>query len=264
MIKQIKCPGCGLCVQECILQPDAISKTDDGVEIDLDKCIKCGHCVAVCPHDCMDNPLSPAQELVGQPLPAQQAVHFLRTARSVRYYKQELVPRETLTQLLNIGRYPQTGENTQGISYLVVSGREKLSKLNELYCEIAQSIPGDFPGYAEVKHTIWLQEHYGHDALFYNCSQLILAVSGRELRSWQKNAYFSLTFIALLAPSMGLGTCWVGLLEFLACHPDYMDWFARLLELPEDKRICGCMLVGYPAVHFRRLVERNPLEVEWR
>ena len=63
---------------------------------------------------------------------------------------------------------------------------------------------------------------------------------------------------------MGLGTCWVGLLEFLACHSDYMDQFARLLELPEDKRICGCMLVGYPAVHFRRLVERNPLEVEWR
>lgn len=264
MLKQIKCPGCGLCIQECFLQPNAISKTPNGVEINLDKCIRCGHCVAICPHDCMDNPLSPKQEPVRTPLPVKQAVHFLRTARSIRYYKQELVPRETLAQLLNIGRYPQTGENAQGISYLVVNGREKLHEINELYCRIAQDIPESFPGYKEVKHTVWLQQHYGYDALFYDCSQLILAISDKDLRSWQKNAYFSLTFIALLAPSMGLGTCWLGLLEFLACHPDYMELFAQLVDLPKGKRICGCMLVGYPAVHFRRLVERNPLEIEWR
>lgn len=264
MIKQIQCPGCGLCINECVLQPDAITRTAGGVAIDLEKCIRCGHCVAICPHDRMDNPLSPAQELVGDPLPADQAARFLRTARSIRYYKPELVPRERLAELLNIGRYPQTGENAQGISYLVVSGREKLEEINRLYCRLAEEITPDFPGYEEVRHTVWLQQQDGRDALFYNCPQLIMAISDRDLRSWQKNAYFSLTFISLLAPSLGLGTCWVGLLEFLACHPAYMDQFARLVDLPEGKRICGCMLVGYPAIRFRRLVERDPLKIEWR
>lgn len=264
MIKEIACPQCGLCINECVLQEDAIRRTEKGVAIDLDKCIRCGHCAAICPNGCMDNPLSPAQEPVGQLLSPEDALRFLRTARSVRYYRPELVPRETLERLLNAGRYPQTGENAQGISYLVVSGREKLDELNRLYCRLAKEVPEDFPGYDKIQHTIWLQEKYGHDALFYDCSQLIMAISDENLECWQQNAQFSLTFVSLLAPTLGLGTCWVGLLEFLACHQPYMEHFARAVELPAGKRICACMLVGKPAIQFKRLVERNPLQVEWR
>lgn len=264
MLQQIHCPGCGLCINECFLQPNAISRTPDGVAVDLEKCVRCGHCVAICPHDRMDNPLSPRQELVGTPLDAEQAVHFLRTARSVRYYRPELVPREKLTELLNIGRYPQTGENAQGISYVVVSGKDKLAQINRLYCRLAREIPASFPEYDKIQNTVRLQEQYGYDALFYDCSQLILAACDRDFVDGEKNAQFSLTFIALLAPSLGLGTCWVGLLEFLACHPDYTEQFARLVDFPADKRICGCMMVGYPSIRFRRLVERDPLQVYWR
>ena len=106
MIQTIRCPQCGLCINECILQEDAIQRVEGGVAVDLEKCIRCGHCVAICPHDCMENPLSPTQQPVGEVLPPEEAARFLRTARSVRYYKNELVPRETLEQLLNIGRYP--------------------------------------------------------------------------------------------------------------------------------------------------------------
>ncbi|MCD8077345.1 MAG: nitroreductase family protein, partial [Lachnospiraceae bacterium] len=241
-----------------------IQLTDHGVAIDLSKCVRCGHCVSVCPGGHMENPLSPRQEPVGTPLPPAQAVQFLRTPRSVRYYREELVPREKLAELLDIGRYPQTGENSQGIRYLVVSGREKLDELNHLYCRLAREIPEDFPGYYKIQHTVHLQETYGHDALFYNSQHLILAISDESLETWRQNAQFSLTFISLLAPSLGLGTCWVGLLEFLACFHPYMEEFAEAVHLPTGTRICGCMLVGYPDVQFRRLVERDPLQIEWR
>ena len=264
MIHPISCPGCGLCIKECILQNDAIHYTETGVAIDLDKCVRCGHCTAICPNDCMTNPLSPPQELIESILPADQAVKFLRTPRSIRYYQNRLVPKEVLQKLLDIGRYPQTGENSQGISYLVISGREKLDKLNQLYCKLAAEIPEDFPGYDKIQNTVQLQKKYGHDALFYNGSQLILALSSPQLETWRENAQFSLPFISLLAPSLGLGTCWIGLLEFLACHEPYMQYFSDLIQLPPDKRICACMLVGYPAVKFRRLVARDPLLVEWR
>ena len=68
----------------------------------------------------------------------------------------------------------------------------------------------------------------------------------------------------LAATAEGLGTCWIGLLEFLICHEAYRDRFASLIDIPADKKVCGCMITGYPAVHFRRLVERAPLQVEWR
>lgn len=264
MFRDITCPQCGLCIKECILQNDAIKATSTGVEIDLSLCISCGHCTAVCPTDCMDNPLAPREDLIESILSPEAAERFLRTPRSVRYYEDRPVDKATLLQLLNIGRYPQTGENSQGIGYIVVSGRDKLKKINDLYCEIFRELPKDDPAYPYVEHTVWLQEHYGHDALFYNAQHLILAISDKEFSRGSKNAQFSLTFISLLAPSLGLGTCWIGLLEFLICHEAYRDRFASLIDIPADKKICGCMITGYPAVHFRRLVERAPLQVEWR
>lgn len=264
MNQEITCRRCGLCIKECVLQNDAIKMTPTGVQINLDLCISCGHCAAVCPTDNMDNPLAPREELVGEPLSPEIAEHFLRTPRSVRYYEDRPVKEETLLRLLNIGRYPQTGENSQGIGYIVVSGRDKLKKINDLYCEIFQELPQDDPAYSFVEHTVWLQNHYGHDALFYNAQHLILAVSDKNFSLGEKNAQFSLTFISLLAPSLGLGTCWIGLLEFLICHKDYRDRFAKLIDIPSDKKVCACMITGYPAVHFRRLVERAPLQVEWK
>lgn len=264
MIQKIQCPQCQLCINECILQNDAIRPVNGGVEINLEKCIRCGHCEAICPHDLMENPLSPKQEPVGELLPPAQAIRFLRTPRSVRYYRQELIPQDVLSELINIGRYPQTGENSQGIEYLVVSGKEKLAELNRLYCRLAKEIPTSFPDYEKIQNTVRMQEVYGHDALFYDASQMLFAISDESLETWEKNAQFSLTFISLLAPSMGIGTCWVGLLEFLACRQPYMKEFARLIDLPAGKRICACMLVGYPAVQFRRLVERDPLKIYWR
>ena len=263
-IHHVTCPGCGLCINECTVQWDCISRTEDGVCIDLDRCIRCGHCVAICPHDRMDNPLSPKQERLGPALPAEEAERFLRRARSVRFYQDRPVPQELLERLVNIGRYAQTPENTQGIGYIVVSGKEKLAAITQWYRELAKTVPEDFPGYKEIRNTVYMQDTYGHDALFYDAQHLIVAISDRELGTWQANAQFALTFIALLAPSLGLGTCWIGLLEFVACHEPYMAEFGKLIGLPEGKRVCGCMMAGYPRITWQRLVERDPLEVYWR
>ena len=89
-------------------------------------------------------------------------------------------------------------------------------------------------------------------------------MSAQDHPNWQRNAQFSLTFLSLMAPSLGLGTCWSGQLEKLACTREYMPDFARLIDLPDGMRICGCLMAGYPAVRFRRLVPRDPLEVFWR
>lgn len=165
---------------------DAIKPTSTGVQIDLSLCISCGHCTAVCPTDCMDNPLAPKEDLIDSILSPEAAERFLRTPRSVRYYEDRPVDKATLLQLLNIGRYPQTGENSQGIGYIVVSGRDKLKKINDLYCEIFRELPKDDPAYPFVEHTVWLQEHYGHDALFIMHSILFLLSVTRISRAGQR------------------------------------------------------------------------------
>lgn len=264
MHHNIHCISCGMCVRECALQMSAISKTGEGVMIDLDRCNRCGHCAAICPTGSMNHPDFPPQEETGTPPSPEDALRFLRTPRSVRQYKPEPVPKEVLLKLVDAGRYPQTSKNSQGIGYVLVCGQEKVQEIGRLYEEIARELPRDFPQYDKIMRPVLRREEEHFDALFYGCPQLIFAVADETLERWKENAQFSFTFISLMAPSLGLGTCWCGQMALLTSHESFMRRFAALLELPEGLRICGCMMAGYPAVSFRRLVARDPLKVLWR
>ena len=196
MIHTFQCARCGQCYAECHLQADAIRITDEGVAIDLDKCYRCGHCAAICPTGQLDNPLAPLCEEVGDVLSPDAALRFLRTARSVRQYKADEVPREVLEQLLNAGRYPQTACNSQGIGYIVVQGRDKINAIHALYDEIALSLPAGHPDRNNLLYPVEVQRERGDfDALFYDCPQLIFPISNAKNRRAQKSAQFAMTFL---------------------------------------------------------------------
>lgn len=259
----IRCVGCHACYRECSLQMDAISCTPEGVAIDLERCNRCGHCVAVCPTGAMEHPLSPKQEPIGEPLSPDQALHFLRTPRSVRHYRRDLVPKQLLCQLLDAGRYPQSAKNAQGVHYHVVRGRDKVQQVHDLYFNTARAMPKDHPEYEILIRPVRNEEEKGFDALFYDCPQLIFAVCDANKPIDLRSVQFSLTFISLMAPSLGLGTCWSGQVQRFAAIESFRDDLAALIGLPEWQRICGCMMVGYPDVNFHRLVARDPLRVSW-
>ncbi len=46
-IDKDKCTGCGICVEECMV--DAITMENEKAEINIDECIRCGKCHEVCP-----------------------------------------------------------------------------------------------------------------------------------------------------------------------------------------------------------------------
>lgn len=49
--KEHFCILCGLCVKACPM--DAISITDDHIQVDFDKCSGCGECLNKCPKKCI-------------------------------------------------------------------------------------------------------------------------------------------------------------------------------------------------------------------
>lgn len=259
------CVKCGICAEVCPIT--IIGMDESGPKLlSKDACIRCGHCVAACPHAALDHSLAPlaAQVPLGDfpVLDADTAARFLRSRRSIRRYNSESVPRETLLKLLDIARFAPTGSNTQGLSYLVVGDRSLMRKLSDATLDwMEEQINAGVPWIKPYAHVVRRYRQGGPD-IFRDAPHLIVALAPKNFPIGEKNTRYSLAYAELYAPTLGLGTCWSGFFEMCAFagYPAVYD----LLAVPDNMAITGAIMAGYPVYRYHRLVDRNPLAVDWR
>lgn len=260
------CVKCGICAEVCPIGIIALGESGPQL-LAAEACIRCGHCVAACPHEALDNskaPLAGQLPLADFPvLDADTAARFLRSRRSIRRYRPEAVPKETLTRLLDIARFAPTGGNTQGLSYLVVTDRALMQKLSAAVVRWFESQLRDNVAWARPYARIpAIYRRTGRDVILRDAPHLIVALAPKDFAIGEKNTRYSLTYAELFAPSLGLGTCWAGFFE-MAAAAGYPPLY-ELLAVPADMTITGAIMAGYPAYRYHRLVDRNPLSVDWR
>lgn len=264
-VDQIKCTKCGMCSEVCPSR--VIDMGENGPEMTLaERCIACGHCVAICPHAALDNERNPlAKQVPIEKFPvldASTAATFLRSRHSVRCYKKEPVKHETLLKLLDMARFAQTAGNLQGLSYLVMDDPEILQKiitvtidwLNEQY-QAGHSWAQRYGRY------VTMYRETGRDVILRGAPTVVFALADEEFSPGRDNARYSLAYAELYATTLGLGTVWGGYVEL--CAMSNYQPFLELVPIPQGKKICGAIMVGYPKYTYQRLVERSPLEVFW-
>ncbi len=263
-----KCVKCGTCIAVCPIT-GVIDMRQQGPELlQPEACIKCGHCVASCPEAALDHPLVPLSKQVSLEthpvLDPATAARFLRSRRSIRSYKKDTVSQELLLQLLEIARFAPSGCNSQGLSYLVVTKRELMAQLAEVTVQwLEEQIWNNTPWILPFKSFVDVYRNTGQDVILREAPHLIVATAPKGFFFGLGNARYSLEYVELFAPTLGLGTCWAGLLE--ACAFSGYPELYRLLDIDDDNTsIVGALMVGYPRYTYHRLVDRNPLEVAWR
>lgn len=231
-------------------------------------CIACGHCVAVCPHGALDNvraPLAAQSPLPRFPvLDSETALLFLRSRRSIRCYRPEAAPKELLEKLLQAARYAPSGHNSQGLTFTVVLSPEIMRAVRDrVVAWMRELIASGSPLAKQWPMEGIVRAHEkGEDRILRNAPHLIVASAPPSLlRAARVTTYLALEYVELYAPALGLGTCWAGYVNAFAMdRPD----LGRLLELPDEHAVTGCLMAGYPDVIYARLPERNPLEVRWQ
>lgn len=269
-----KCIQCAACAAVC--PTGVVTMGEAGPEEqDEQLCVECGHCVAVCPTAAMDHRLTPLAEQIpideGLRFGAREAAQFLRSRRSIRSYREEEIPREKLLELLDVARCAPTGSNRQGISFQVISGKEKLHRITAATIEwmeqqeaanaanAVQALPKGSKYSNHVKIHI-RAFHEGSDPILRGATHLILAVCPSDFGPrGRENATSVLTYAELYAPVLGLGTCWAGLLQHCA-----FSGYAPLLELLDIKdnmELAGALMAGYPDLRYHRMANRQPLRV---
>jgi nitroreductase/NAD-dependent dihydropyrimidine dehydrogenase PreA subunit len=276
------CTGCGLCREAC---PSFVFDLREGKAqvVRGDWCIGCGHCSALCPTGAVfqRETYTDISAPEGPTVTPEALKLLLRQRRSVRLYRPEPVPSHLLEHILDGARYTPTGTNSQNVRYLVVTSAEILNELRRrtesfyrrlfrmagtwwggLLISLASgSRMRDFlRGYLPmVRHA----ETSGNDSLdpiLHHAPALILA----HAEAWDPCSAFNcaaaLYSASLLAHSLGLGCCFNGFVEGAVNHSrGIRQW----LGIPRDHRCYGAMTVGFPAVTYRKLVERRPAAVRW-
>jgi nitroreductase/NAD-dependent dihydropyrimidine dehydrogenase PreA subunit len=269
-IDEKKCKRDGICASDCpagiiyLKDKDSIPEVIPGEE---NACLLCGHCVAVCPHGALSHARVPAE---GSPaikkdlvISLEQAVQFLRSRRSIRQYLDKPVEKETIQKLIEIARYAPTGGNTQLVRWWVFTDRAELRRFSQMVVDwmrqLLETTPAaSLPPYFPRILAAW---DAGRDAVLRDAPVLILAMAPAESPNGMVDLSIALSYLQLAAVPMGLGTCWAGLVQrALQVWQPLKEAFGFTGKSPHHYP----MMLGYPALEYRRVPERKPPKITWK
>ncbi len=261
IIDEEKCKKDGICVAECPFK--LLTQQNDGIPAMRDAgakiCIECGHCVAVCPHralslttlgpdDCLPVPNGPVPSI-------SKTAQMLKGRRSIRSYTTDPVSRDYMKQILDVCRWAPTAKNVQPVQWLIIEKRDEVRL-------IAENVVGWLRGNGNYPGIVAAWDDSGADMVLRDAPHLAVAYAHKDSIKPDVDCTIAMTYFDLAANSLGVGTCWAGMLMSAAAngHQPLLD----ALDLPADHKLFGAMMFGYPKYNYFRVPPRKPLHITWR
>ncbi|MDY6851452.1 MAG: nitroreductase family protein [Thermodesulfobacteriota bacterium] len=269
-IDRDKCQRDGICAAEC---PMAIinMKTEDGFPAPskmADRlCINCGHCVAACPYGAFSLETMKSEDCppVRQDLALglEHAEHFLRSRRSTRKFEKKSVPRETLARLIEIAGYAPSAHNGRPVNWLVIEDSDEVARMAGLVADWMKFLIKEYPDMpmAPIMTRIAKAWDTGQDYICHAAPHVIVAHASKAEVMAVWDTAIALTYFDLAATSLGLGCCWAGFFNNAAnTYPPLKE----ALNLPDDHKCQGVMMIGHPNIEYYRLPLRTRPKIDWR
>ena len=247
IINEEKCIGCSLCVNDC---PGFCLYLENGKARTYENgCIECGHCYAICPqgavrmanYDCREEPVVPMTELDSKTLLA-----AMRSRRTIRHFTEEPVEKEKIRQILEAGRYSPTGGNSQSVSFTILGSSQK--EAEEICVNLFRKGQRIGSSLAAFLKRIDIS-----DTFFFKGAPLVVVVSARS----SVDAGLASSYMEIMAESLGLGVLYSGF--FITCTR-LSRKLRNLIRIPKGQKAVTCMIIGYPAVKYRRIVPRKGIK----
>jgi nitroreductase/NAD-dependent dihydropyrimidine dehydrogenase PreA subunit len=277
------CVMCQACVKTCPAtvfsseQPDGIPEIDN-----MDRCISCGHCLAVCPVDAITHSrLSPERIHKSTALSTpgfEQLQALFQQRRSIRVFTDRPVDDDIVGKLINAAVYAPSAHNSQSTEYIVLSSSDSLKMVTRATTEYFKNLSNKLRNpfvqlflrcfnrrrFAKaMKAILYFDElndslDKGNDPILYHAPLLILFHARTSQVFANVNANLALHNAALAAETLGLGTVYSGYVVAAAQRSRELN---RNVSLPPDHTIWGGLAVGYPAEKFDKWIERHPRTV---
>lgn len=263
-----RCVQDEICIEECparilVMGEDGPFMVEGGVDI----CIRCGHCVAVCPTEAVRLEfLGPEQCQVfdeSDKADSNQVEKILTSRRSMRTYRQEPLTKEVLQKAIDIASAAPTGSNRQLVEWIVLKKREDVETVADHVINWMRYLIANNPEIASQLNMERIVEGYeqGMDRICRQAPHLVFALTHKDVGVGGADCHTALAYLELILPSLGGGSCWAGYVTFAASQWPPLRQF---LDLTEDMVVHGAVMAGVPKYTYPRIPPRNPANISFR
>jgi len=280
------CEVCGLCTEVCV--SGNIKMLNDKPVVSIDTplgCIACGQCMAACPTGAMRVTGRRLSKDDAFPLPpssgratAEALEALLEARRSTRHYQDRPVKMETIDRLLAMASTAPMGFPPTEVGVVVINGKERVQELAADLMEAFKKwrIFTNPVGYGLMrlmadKATADVMKQYvmpavssiiearqrNQDLLFYGAPCVLLF--HYPLKD-TVDSTIACSLAVVAAEALGLGSCIIGTV------PPALQNDKKLKAkwgVPAASRPSIAMILGYPAVEYRRGIRRRFASVKW-
>jgi len=235
-----------------------------------------------------DRPLRPPEPLgegkkfseIQDQLTEVERVIFRR--RSNRIFKKNPVPREMIERILEAGRYGPSAGNNQPLRYIVISDKALIEEIENACLGLLKMLArayreGPFPVRAMLHlYGLWnpqdmdirpiyavnaLMREGSRLSLFHHAPCVILVLADRRgVSDYRLDCGIAAQNIVLAAHSLGLGTCYVGLIK----KPLSINRkLKKKLGIEYPYELVTSIALGYPRVTQDKEVIREKTPITW-
>ena len=267
-----KCIGCGSCAADC---PAQSIRVRDGKALPGKLCLECGHCTALCKQRAVallgeyeESEVIEYDDPKRFEIEPERLLRFVKFRRSTRRFTGEPVDDRDIAKIIEMGRYTQTGANTQMLRYIVLT-RDTLREIAPIALKTlaeldvkrvdtkALRVPPAYLNFQPV-WAMWYAAYKkrGKDLLFFGAPHALLVV-GRT--SNELDGALNAGHMELMVNALGLGACMMGFgtLAF-AMSPELQ----RRVGIQEGESVLLMMIFGHPKVKYLRTVNRKRARYE--
>ncbi|HAM53518.1 MAG TPA: nitroreductase [Nitrospiraceae bacterium] len=184
-------------------------------------------------------------------------IKAIRSRRSVRSYEGRSIPHDLINSVIEAGNEAPSAMNSQPWRFVVVEDTETKRKLLGAALPHAKKILEMVKeGNPERYKTLKKRYEELDDPVYYSAPAIVFVIGFGQYANY--SCPLACQNMMLAAHSFGLGSCWVGFGAMVTDDPEVRT----ILDLKEDEKIFGPILLGYPKGYPEGPPKKEP-RIKW-